>query len=134
MPTNGTRSGDSREPGDHVVFQCDPGYVLQGTKRIVCTEISGRYFWQPEPPTCTGDGCLPRCFLGLFTLFTLACFHGDTHHREKSVIAFQSDKISKALKEHYNVRDVLLPPAVCSASGPCLSDFPNQGRQCALLM
>uniref|UniRef100_H3CV01 CUB and Sushi multiple domains 2 n=1 Tax=Tetraodon nigroviridis TaxID=99883 RepID=H3CV01_TETNG len=53
MPTNGTRSGDSREPGDHVVFQCDPGYILQGAKRIVCTEISGRYFWQPDPPTCT---------------------------------------------------------------------------------
>lgn len=68
MPTNGTRSGDSREPGDHVAFQCDPGYVLQGAKRIVCTEISGRYFWQPDPPTCTGDGRLPRCFLGLFTL------------------------------------------------------------------
>lgn len=54
MPTNGTRGGDSREPGDQVVFQCDPGYILQGAKRIVCTEISGRYFWQPDPPTCTG--------------------------------------------------------------------------------
>uniref|UniRef100_A0A674NBB4 CUB and Sushi multiple domains 2 n=1 Tax=Takifugu rubripes TaxID=31033 RepID=A0A674NBB4_TAKRU len=53
MPTNGTRGGDSREPGDQVVFQCDPGYILQGAKRIVCTEISGRYFWQPDPPTCT---------------------------------------------------------------------------------
>lgn len=58
MPTNGTRSGDSREPGDHVAFQCDPGYVLQGARRIVCTEISGRYFWQPDPPTCTGTRCL----------------------------------------------------------------------------
>lgn len=55
MPTNGTRSGDSREPGDHVVFQCDPGYILQGTKRIICTEINGRFFWQPDPPTCTGS-------------------------------------------------------------------------------
>lgn len=54
MPTNGTRSGDSREPGDHVVFQCDPGYILQGAKRIICTEINGRFFWQPDPPTCTG--------------------------------------------------------------------------------
>ncbi|MEQ2248686.1 CUB and sushi domain-containing protein 2 [Ilyodon furcidens] len=53
MPTNGTRSGDSREPGDHVVFQCDPGYILQGVNRITCTEINGRFFWQPDPPTCT---------------------------------------------------------------------------------
>uniref|UniRef100_A0A8C6TIS3 CUB and Sushi multiple domains 2 n=1 Tax=Neogobius melanostomus TaxID=47308 RepID=A0A8C6TIS3_9GOBI len=53
MPTNGTRGGDSREPGDHVVFQCDPGYILQGANKITCTEINGRYFWQPDPPTCT---------------------------------------------------------------------------------
>uniref|UniRef100_A0A667WX46 CUB and Sushi multiple domains 2 n=1 Tax=Myripristis murdjan TaxID=586833 RepID=A0A667WX46_9TELE len=53
MPTNGTRSGDSREPGDHVVFQCDPGYVLQGANKITCTEINSRFFWQPDPPTCT---------------------------------------------------------------------------------
>ncbi|XP_023131571.2 CUB and sushi domain-containing protein 1 [Amphiprion ocellaris] len=53
MPTNGTRGGDSREPGDHVVFQCDPGYILQGANRITCTEINGRFFWQPDPPTCT---------------------------------------------------------------------------------
>ncbi|KAI4818313.1 hypothetical protein KUCAC02_011657, partial [Chaenocephalus aceratus] len=53
LPTNGTRGGDSREPGDHVVFQCDPGYVLQGANRITCTEINGRFFWQPDPPTCT---------------------------------------------------------------------------------
>lgn len=63
MPTNGTRSGDSREPGDHVAFQCDPGYILQGARRIVCTEISGRYFWQPDPPTCTGTRCLCLCIL-----------------------------------------------------------------------
>uniref|UniRef100_A0AAQ4RB48 CUB and Sushi multiple domains 2 n=1 Tax=Gasterosteus aculeatus aculeatus TaxID=481459 RepID=A0AAQ4RB48_GASAC len=53
MPTNGTRGGDSREPGDHVVFQCDPGYILQGANRITCAEINGRFFWQPDPPTCT---------------------------------------------------------------------------------
>ncbi|KAG5855860.1 hypothetical protein ANANG_G00001150 [Anguilla anguilla] len=53
MPTNGTRSGDSREPGDHMLFLCDPGYILQGEPRITCTEINGRYFWQPSPPTCT---------------------------------------------------------------------------------
>ncbi|XP_036410979.1 CUB and sushi domain-containing protein 2 [Megalops cyprinoides] len=52
-PTNGTRSGDSREPGDHVVFQCDPGYILQGATKITCTEINSRFFWQPDPPTCT---------------------------------------------------------------------------------
>ncbi|KAJ8268254.1 hypothetical protein COCON_G00134260 [Conger conger] len=51
-PTNGTRSGDSKEPGDRVVFQCDPGYVLQGATKITCTEISSRFFWQPDPPTC----------------------------------------------------------------------------------
>uniref|UniRef100_A0A3B4AL78 Uncharacterized protein n=1 Tax=Periophthalmus magnuspinnatus TaxID=409849 RepID=A0A3B4AL78_9GOBI len=53
MPANGTRGGDSREPGDHVVFQCDPGYILQGANKITCTEINGRYFWQPDPPTCS---------------------------------------------------------------------------------
>ncbi|XP_023687916.2 CUB and sushi domain-containing protein 2 isoform X1 [Paramormyrops kingsleyae] len=52
-PTNGTRSGDSREPGDHVLFQCDPGYVLQGANKITCTEINSRFFWQPDPPTCS---------------------------------------------------------------------------------
>ncbi|KAB5530866.1 hypothetical protein PHYPO_G00134270 [Pangasianodon hypophthalmus] len=53
FPTNGTRSGDSREPGDYVLFQCDPGYVLQGANKITCTEINNRFFWQPEPPTCS---------------------------------------------------------------------------------
>ncbi|XP_067112326.1 CUB and sushi domain-containing protein 2 [Osmerus mordax] len=53
MPTNGTRSGDSKAPGDHVVFQCDPGYLLQGASKITCTEINSRFFWQPDPPTCT---------------------------------------------------------------------------------
>lgn len=55
IPTNGTRSGDSREPGDYVMFQCDPGYILQGANKITCTEINNRFFWQPEPPTCSGD-------------------------------------------------------------------------------
>ncbi|XP_036397589.1 CUB and sushi domain-containing protein 1-like [Megalops cyprinoides] len=53
MPTNGTRNGDSREPGDHMTFRCDPGYVLQGASKITCTEINSRFFWQPSPPTCT---------------------------------------------------------------------------------
>ncbi|XP_055771134.1 CUB and sushi domain-containing protein 2-like [Salvelinus fontinalis] len=53
LPANGTRSGDSKEPGDHVLFQCDPGYVLQGATKITCTEINSRFFWQPDPPTCT---------------------------------------------------------------------------------
>ncbi|KAJ8334650.1 hypothetical protein SKAU_G00402890, partial [Synaphobranchus kaupii] len=52
-PTNGTRSGDSREPGDRVLFQCDPGYALLGASKITCTEINSRFFWQPDPPTCT---------------------------------------------------------------------------------
>ncbi|XP_031645143.1 LOW QUALITY PROTEIN: CUB and sushi domain-containing protein 1 [Oncorhynchus kisutch] len=53
LPANGTRSGDSKEPGDHVLFQCDPGYVLQGATKITCTEINSRFFWEPDPPTCT---------------------------------------------------------------------------------
>uniref|UniRef100_A0A8K9V7L3 CUB and Sushi multiple domains 2 n=1 Tax=Oncorhynchus mykiss TaxID=8022 RepID=A0A8K9V7L3_ONCMY len=53
LPANGTRSGDSKEPGDRVLFQCDPGYVLQGATKITCTEINSRFFWQPDPPTCT---------------------------------------------------------------------------------
>uniref|UniRef100_A0A6Q2X998 CUB and Sushi multiple domains 2 n=1 Tax=Esox lucius TaxID=8010 RepID=A0A6Q2X998_ESOLU len=53
LPANGTRSGDSREPGDHVLFQCDPGYTLQGATKITCTEINSRFFWQPDPPTCS---------------------------------------------------------------------------------
>ncbi|CAB1350491.1 unnamed protein product, partial [Coregonus sp. 'balchen'] len=57
LPANGTRSGDSREPGDSVLFQCDPGYVLQGATKITCTEIISRFFWQPDPPTCTGKTC-----------------------------------------------------------------------------
>ncbi|XP_058853305.1 CUB and sushi domain-containing protein 2-like [Acipenser ruthenus] len=52
-PANGTRSGDSREPGDNVVFQCDPGYLHQGATKITCVEIDNRFFWQPDPPTCT---------------------------------------------------------------------------------
>lgn len=55
FPTNGTRSGDSKVPGDYVLFQCDPGYVLQGANKITCTEINNRFFWQPEPPTCSGN-------------------------------------------------------------------------------
>ncbi|XP_051775015.1 CUB and sushi domain-containing protein 1 [Erpetoichthys calabaricus] len=51
-PINGTRSGDSREPGDYVVFHCDPGYLLQGASKITCVEIDNRFFWQPDPPNC----------------------------------------------------------------------------------
>ncbi|GCB63419.1 hypothetical protein scyTo_0000153 [Scyliorhinus torazame] len=53
VPQNGTRSGDSREPGDTVTFQCDPGYQLQGTAKIMCVQVDNRFFWQPDPPTCT---------------------------------------------------------------------------------
>jgi len=54
IPTNGTRIGDSREPGDNVLFLCDPGYLLQGATKITCTEINNRFFWQPDPPSCSG--------------------------------------------------------------------------------
>ena len=54
VPMNGTRNGDGREPGDTVVFQCDPGYELQGEERITCIQVENRYFWQPSPPVCIG--------------------------------------------------------------------------------
>nr|XP_008977252.3 CUB and sushi domain-containing protein 1 isoform X1 [Callithrix jacchus] len=52
MPQNGTRYGDSREAGDTVTFQCDPGYQLQGQAKITCVQLNNRFFWQPDPPTC----------------------------------------------------------------------------------
>uniref|UniRef100_A0A8C6YAA3 CUB and Sushi multiple domains 3 n=1 Tax=Naja naja TaxID=35670 RepID=A0A8C6YAA3_NAJNA len=52
VPMNGTRNGDGREPGDMVLFQCDPGYELQGDERITCIQVENRYFWQPNPPVC----------------------------------------------------------------------------------
>uniref|UniRef100_A0A803YKR6 CUB and Sushi multiple domains 3 n=1 Tax=Meleagris gallopavo TaxID=9103 RepID=A0A803YKR6_MELGA len=52
VPMNGTRNGDGREPGDTVIFQCDPGYELQGNERITCIQVENRYFWQPNPPVC----------------------------------------------------------------------------------
>ncbi|KAM3932341.1 CUB and sushi domain-containing protein 1 isoform 2-T2 [Leptodactylus fuscus] len=52
IPQNGTRYGDSREPGDTVNFQCDPGYQLQGQNKITCVQLNNRFFWQPDPPTC----------------------------------------------------------------------------------
>uniref|UniRef100_A0AAZ3Q759 CUB and Sushi multiple domains 2 n=1 Tax=Oncorhynchus tshawytscha TaxID=74940 RepID=A0AAZ3Q759_ONCTS len=54
LPANGTRSGDSKEPGDHVLFQCDPGYVLQGATKITCTEINSRFFWHSMWGNLTG--------------------------------------------------------------------------------
>ncbi|XP_039595033.1 CUB and sushi domain-containing protein 1-like [Polypterus senegalus] len=51
-PQNGTRYGDSREPGDTVTFQCDPGYQIEGVAKITCVLINSRFFWQPDPPTC----------------------------------------------------------------------------------
>lgn len=54
MPQNGSRYGDSREPGDAVTFQCDPGYQLQGQAKITCVQLDNRFFWQPDPPTCIG--------------------------------------------------------------------------------
>uniref|UniRef100_A0A803T9B4 CUB and Sushi multiple domains 3 n=1 Tax=Anolis carolinensis TaxID=28377 RepID=A0A803T9B4_ANOCA len=52
VPMNGTRNGDGREPGDTIIFQCDPGYELQGDERITCIQVENRYFWQPNPPVC----------------------------------------------------------------------------------
>ncbi|XP_053123530.1 CUB and sushi domain-containing protein 2 isoform X5 [Hemicordylus capensis] len=52
VPQNGSRSGNSKEAGDSIVFQCDPGYVLQGDAKISCVQIENRFFWQPDPPTC----------------------------------------------------------------------------------
>uniref|UniRef100_A0A3B3YU70 CUB and Sushi multiple domains 3a n=1 Tax=Poecilia mexicana TaxID=48701 RepID=A0A3B3YU70_9TELE len=52
VPMNGTRSGDGREPGDSVSFQCDPGYELQGDDKITCIQVDNRYYWQPSPPVC----------------------------------------------------------------------------------
>ncbi|VTJ62983.1 Hypothetical predicted protein [Marmota monax] len=52
MPQNGTRYGDSREPGDTITYQCDPGYQLQGQDKITCVQLNNRFFWQPDPPTC----------------------------------------------------------------------------------
>lgn len=52
---NGTRSGDGREPGDSVSFQCDPGYELQGDDKIACIQVDNRYYWQPSPPVCIGE-------------------------------------------------------------------------------
>ncbi|XP_075853394.1 CUB and sushi domain-containing protein 1 isoform X2 [Microcebus murinus] len=52
MPQNGTRYGDSREAGDTVTFQCDPGYQLQGQAQITCVQLNNRFYWQPDPPTC----------------------------------------------------------------------------------
>lgn len=54
MPQNGTRYGDSREPGDTVTFQCDSGYQLQGQAKVTCVQLNNRFFWQPDPPTCMG--------------------------------------------------------------------------------
>ncbi|XP_075718053.1 CUB and sushi domain-containing protein 1 [Rhinoderma darwinii] len=52
IPQNGTRYGDTREPGDTVNFQCDAGYQLQGQTKITCVQLNNRFFWQPDPPTC----------------------------------------------------------------------------------
>uniref|UniRef100_A0A8C6KSQ2 CUB and Sushi multiple domains 1 n=1 Tax=Nothobranchius furzeri TaxID=105023 RepID=A0A8C6KSQ2_NOTFU len=52
IPVNGSRYGDSKEPGDSMTFQCDPGYQLQGQDTITCVQMDNRFYWQPEPPTC----------------------------------------------------------------------------------
>uniref|UniRef100_A0A8C4GQX0 CUB and sushi domain-containing protein 1 n=1 Tax=Dicentrarchus labrax TaxID=13489 RepID=A0A8C4GQX0_DICLA len=52
IPVNGSRYGDSKEPGDSMTFQCDPGYQLQGEDTITCVRMDNRFYWQPDPPTC----------------------------------------------------------------------------------
>ncbi|KAI1231216.1 hypothetical protein IHE44_0008153 [Lamprotornis superbus] len=42
IPQNGSRSGDSREAGDTITFQCNPGYALQGQPQITCVQIHNR--------------------------------------------------------------------------------------------
>ncbi|XP_037549410.1 CUB and sushi domain-containing protein 1 [Nematolebias whitei] len=52
IPVNGSRYGDSKEPGDSMTFQCDPGYQRQGQDTITCVRMDNRFYWQPDPPTC----------------------------------------------------------------------------------
>ncbi|XP_077568652.1 CUB and sushi domain-containing protein 1-like isoform X2 [Stigmatopora nigra] len=52
IPVNGSRYGDSKEPGDSMTFQCDPGYQLQGQDTITCVRMDNRFYWKPDPPTC----------------------------------------------------------------------------------
>lgn len=54
VPVNGSRYGDTKEPGDSMTFQCDPGYQLQGRDTISCVRMENRFYWQPDPPTCIG--------------------------------------------------------------------------------
>lgn len=54
VPVNGSRYGDTKEPGDSMTFQCDPGYQLQGPDTISCVRMENRFYWQPDPPTCIG--------------------------------------------------------------------------------
>ncbi|XP_077451119.1 CUB and sushi domain-containing protein 1-like isoform X2 [Stigmatopora argus] len=52
IPVNGSRYGDSKEPGDSMTFQCDPGYQLQGQDTITCVRMDNRFYWKPDRPTC----------------------------------------------------------------------------------
>ncbi|XP_078253265.1 CUB and sushi domain-containing protein 3 isoform X2 [Rhinoraja longicauda] len=52
VPMNGSRNGDGRDPGETVIFQCEPGYELQGEEKITCIQVDNRYYWQPSPPVC----------------------------------------------------------------------------------
>lgn len=65
VPMNGSRSGDGREPGDSVSFQCDPGYELQGDDKITCIQVDNRYYWQPSPPVCIGEKSGLGVFIGV---------------------------------------------------------------------
>lgn len=68
---NGSRSGDGREPGDSVSFQCDPGYELQGDDKITCIQVDNRYYWQPSPPVCIGEKMAPM-YLYTIDVYSIA--------------------------------------------------------------
>ena len=63
-PDPGTPAFSSRIPedgtfeeGDEVVFECQPGYVLQGSSVLNCKlDIHGKASWDAETPHCLGEG------------------------------------------------------------------------------
>lgn len=71
VPQNGSRYGDSREPGDTISFQCHPGYQLQGQATITCVQLNNRFFWQPDPPNCLGIFFITLIFILYMMLLSL---------------------------------------------------------------
>lgn len=85
VPQNGSRSGTSWEAGDSTVFQCDPGYALQGSAEISCVKIENRYFWQPSPPTCIGTE--PLRVPTLCPCTPLRCSRPPFHIRDSCILS-----------------------------------------------